>query len=131
MRQLKIIYTISVTICAIELLLLLISPFGGPLSIIYMMKNGIFSLQRGYSIISINSIYNPIDKHLLYLEIMNSTFTSGYFLSLIGSSISLLLYRLNKKTKYKIGICFFIASLLFSFGGGAIWRYLAQVWIIG
>ncbi len=80
MRHLKITYTISGTICAIELLLFLISPFGEPLSIIYMMKNGMFSLQRGYSVISINSIYNPIDKHILSLEIMNSTFTSGYFL---------------------------------------------------
>lgn len=130
MKTLKIIYIIAVSICAFELLLFLISPFGGPLTIINMMKNGMFSAQEGNRVVPINSMYNPGDKHIRYLEITNSIFTSGYFLSLVGSCVSILLCRLNEKTKYKIGICFFIGSLLFSFGGGAIWRHLVKIWNI-
>jgi hypothetical protein len=130
MKTSRIIYIISVSICALELLMFLCSPFGGPLTIINLMKNGLFSAQEGYRVIPIRSMYSPGDKHIRYLEIMNSAFTSCYFLSLMGSCLSLLLLKLNKKTKYKIGIILFTSSLLFSFIGGAILHYLVRIWLL-
>jgi hypothetical protein len=130
MKILKVIYIISVSICALELFLFLCSPFGGPITIINLMKNGFFSAQEGYRVIPIRSMYSPGDKHIRYLEIMNSAFTSGYFLSLMGSCLSLLPFKINKKTKYKIGIILFTSSLLFSFIGGALWHYLVRIWLL-
>jgi len=59
MKTLRIIYLIAVSICALELLVFLLSPFVGPLGIFYLMKTGMFTEQKGVQVISVNAIYYP------------------------------------------------------------------------
>lgn len=129
MKTLRIIYIIAVSICTIELLVFLFSPFGGLLGILNLIETGMFTAQKGDQVIYINSIYYPGNDYVRNLEILNRTCTIGYFLSLLGGCLSLLLHRLNKKIQYKIGIALFASSLVFSLLGGALWRFLVHNYI--
>jgi len=122
MKILRIIYFIALSICAIELLLLLFASDG----IFYRIKEVIFKPVKEGHEISISAVYSVDNNDVRMLKFLNKVNTIGYFFSLIGSFSSLLLYKLDRKTKYIIGISFFLASLIFSLITGPIWRHFIQ-----
>lgn len=123
MKILRIIYIIALSSCAIELLLLLFA-FDG---LFYQIKNAMFKpLKQGQGI-SISAVYSVDNNDVRILKLLNKVNTIGYFFSLLGAYSSLLFHRLDRKTKYIMGISFFVASLIFSLITGPIWRYLIQM----
>jgi len=123
MKILRIIYIIALSICAIELLLLLFASDG----IFYRIKEVIFKPVKEGHEISISAVYSVDNNDVRMLKFLNKVNTIGYFFSLIGAFSSLLMYKLDRKTKYIIGISFFLASLIFSLITGPIWRHLIEI----
>jgi hypothetical protein len=122
MKILKIMYIIALSSCAIELLLLLFGSDG----IFYQIKELMFKPIKEGQVISISAVYSVDNNAVRMLKFLNKVNTLCYFLSLIGAYSSLLLHKLDRKTKYIIGISFFVASLIFSLITGPIWNHLLQ-----
>ena len=129
MKYLKIVYIISISLCAFQLLLFLVMPFGGPLGIFHLMEDGMFSAQSGFTVIPTNEMYYPNNIYVPYLGLFNRICTIGYFMSLVGACLSLALIKFRPINKYKIGIIFFILAVIFVYVGQAIWRYYVGVYI--
>lgn len=81
MKYLKMLYIINVSLCSFQLLLFLVMPFGGPLSIFHLMKDGMFSAQSGFRVIPTNEMYYPNNIYVQYLGLFNRICTTGYFIS--------------------------------------------------
>jgi len=122
MKTLKIIYIIALSSCAIELLLLLFGPNG----IFYQIKEAMFTPVEEGQLISISAVYSVDNNDVRMLKFLNKVNTIGYFFSLTGAYLSLLLNKLDRKTKYIIGIAFFVASLIFYLITGPILNHLLQ-----
>jgi hypothetical protein len=123
MKILRVIYIIALSSCAIELLLLLFASDG----IFYQIKEAMFKPVKEGHEISISAVYSVDNNDIRMLKFLNKVNTIGYFFSLIGAYSSLLFHKLDRKTKYIIGISFFVASLIFSLVTGPIWRHLIQI----
>ncbi len=123
MKGLKIIYLVALSICAIQLIHFLFGSHG----IFYSSKDAMFTPVKDGRIISISAHYTADSNYVRLLKLLNKLNTIGYFLSLIGACVSPLFYKLDRKTKYIIGIASFVASLTFYFIGGHIWRHLIQI----
>jgi hypothetical protein len=121
-KNLKVIYIIALSICAIELLLF----FFGSNDIFYSIKDILFKQIKGNQTITISAIYNVDNNYNKILKMMIKVNTFAYFLSLIGGCLSSLFYKLDRRKKYIIGIGFFVASLIFSLITGPIWNHLLQ-----
>ncbi|GAA4197403.1 hypothetical protein GCM10022289_04580 [Pedobacter jeongneungensis] len=122
MKSLKVIYFIALSICTIELFQFLFGANG----IFYVVKDAMFMPVKDPSVFSISAHYNADNNYIKILKMLNRVNTIGYFLSLIGTCSSPLFYKLDRKTKYIIGISFFVASLIFSLVTGPIWRHFIQ-----
>lgn len=122
MKTLKIIYFITVSICTIELFIFLFGAHG----IFYALKDAMFMPAKNPPVFSISAHYNADTNYVRILKILTKVNTIGYFFSLIGVYSSLLLHKLDRKTKYIIGISFFVASLILSLITGPIWNHLLQ-----
>jgi len=129
MKYLKMVYIISVSLCAFQLLLFLVMPFGGPLGIFHLMKDGMFSAQSGFRVIPTNEMYYPNNIYVQYLGLFNRICTIGYFMSLVSACLSLALIKFKPISKYKMGIIFFILAVIFVYVGQAVWRYYVGVYI--
>ena len=123
MKSLKVFYIIALSICTIELLQFLFGSHG----IFYVMKDAMFMPVKNPPVFSISAHYNADNNYIKILKMLNKVNTIGYFLSLIGTCSSLLCYKLDRKTKYIIGISFFVASLIFSLVTGPILRHFIQI----
>ena len=129
MKALKVLYWISFAICLAQLTLTLIAPFGGPLTIYYFMKNGMFQVTTDTSVYFLDSppyVDHPAAGTLRFL---NSALTSLYFISLFASALLPLFMRVNSRTKYITGISLFLSAAFFLFIGRRIWRYLVLVYL--
>lgn len=122
MKVLKIIYVVALSICAIQLFQFLFGSNG----IFYSFKDALFTPAKDGRIISISSHYNFDSNYVKVLKLLSKLNTIGYFISLIGTCVSPSFYKMDRKTKYIIGISFFIASLVFSLITGPIWVHLLQ-----
>lgn len=131
MKALKIIYIVIVSYCALQLLLFSLMPFVGPLGIYYFMRDGLFTAQDGFNVIPTNEIYYPNNIYVRNLALFNRICTIGYFSSLLAVCLSLALRKIKPINRYKTGFIFFIFSLMFAYGGYAIWRHYVGVYIEG
>lgn len=123
MKSLKVIYFIAVTICAIELFQFIFGTNG----IFYLIRDAIATPAEEPRKFSISAHYTADNNDIKLYKLLSKVNTTGYFLSLIGTCLSPLLYRLDKNTKYIIGIGFFIASLIFSLITGPIWKHIIEI----
>jgi len=123
MKSLKVIYFIAVTICAIELFQFIFGTNG----IFYLIRDAIAIPAEEPRKFSISAHYTADNNDIKLYKLLSKVNTTGYFLSLIGTCLSPLLYRLDKNTKYIIGIGFFIASLIFSLITGPIWKHIIEI----
>lgn len=130
MKLLKLIFIVSVTLCAAQLLIFLISPYGGPLGIINIIKRGMFTAYKGYMVISTDEMYFPGNNPVKYIGWFNRICALGYFISLIGGCLSIFMFKRNLKKRYWLGICFILSAATFYFGGSLIWRLLVDTYIL-
>lgn len=123
MKSLKVIYFIAVAICAIELLQFVFGTNG----IFYILKDALLLPEQPPQKFSISAHYTADNNQIKFYKLLSKINTTGYFLCLIGTLLSLLLYQLDRKTRYIIGISFFAASLILSLITGPIWRHLIEI----
>lgn len=129
MKTLKISYYICFGICLIQLCIYLFAPFAGSMGIINYIKNGLFTVSSGYRIIDLNFppySNNPYTENLLLL---NRTLAFVYFLSLIVCCLLPVFYKMDLRTKYKIGIIACGIALTTFIGGGKLFHYLVTVYL--
>lgn len=122
MKSLKAIYFIAFIICAIELVQFVFGANG----IFYILKDAVLMPPNEPEKFSISARYTADSNYIRICKSLIAVNTTGYFLSLIGTCLSPLLYKLDKNTKYIIGIGFFVASLIFSLITGPIWRHILE-----
>lgn len=123
MEKLKVIYFIAVTICAIELLQFIFGANG----IFYLIRDAIAIPAEEPQKFSISAHYTADSNNIKFYKLLSKVNTTGYFLSLLGTCLSLLLNKLDKNTKYIIGIGFFMASLIFSLITAPVWRHIIEI----
>lgn len=128
-KILKIVYIICVSLCALQLFIFLVMPFGGPLGIFNLIERGMFSAQSGSMVIPTDEMYYPNNMHVKNLALFNRICTIGYFSSLVGACLSLALFKLKPMSKYKMGIICFVLAIIFVYVGKAVWRYYVGVYI--
>ena len=123
MRSLKVIYIIALIISAIDLLQFVFGVNG----IFYILKDVLLFPVQEPQKFSISAHYTADNNYIKFFKLLTKVNTTGYFLSLIGTCSSLMFYKLDRKTKYIVGICFFAASLIFSVITGPIWTNLIRI----
>ncbi|WP_145855992.1 hypothetical protein [Pedobacter suwonensis] len=123
MKSLKVIYFVAVTICAIELLQFIFETSG----IFYLIRDVISIPAEEPQKFSISAHYTADSNDTKFYKLLSKVNMIGYFLSLIGTFTSILLYKLEKRTRYIIGIGFFVASLIFSLITGPIWKHILEL----
>ena len=133
MKILKTLYYISVGVCLIQLLIYLLSPFGGPMSIINSIKDGLYEVTvkatSGYQVISLDYPPYSNNPNTKNLQLLNRFIACIYFASLVFCCLTPLFYKINIKTKYKTGIICGIISLVVFLVGGLIWRYFVKIYL--
>jgi len=130
MKTLKILYYISVGICLLQLFAYLFMPFGGPMTIIGMIRDGNTEvLSENHRVIILNTPAYNDNPAAKYLHILSSVIMFIYF-SFLLICISLpVFYKINSRRKYKIGIALCIIAPLVFFIGNLIWRHLVRIYL--
>jgi len=123
MKSLKMIYFIAVTICAIQLMQFIFGANG----IFYSIRDAISIPAEEPQKFSISTHYTADKNDIRLYKLLSKINMIGYFLSLIGTCTSILLYKLYRRTRYIIGIGFFVASLIFSLITGPILKHILEL----
>ncbi|KQC01812.1 hypothetical protein [Pedobacter sp. Hv1] len=115
----KITFYSAVMICLIQSFFWLFFPFGGFVTVMNLIKGGLFGGAVQTEMIGKNV------EHLSGMpQFFSSAFTFLYFLSIFACSLLPLGYKLKANTKYKIGVILATLSIIILFAAKIINTYI-------